>query len=793
VTITSRTPTTVPDSGETPAMGDLAPLSRDLWVRQLLDAVPDGMLVVDAGKRIVLVNRHTERLLGYRREELIGQPIELIVPPAFRERYDDIHRHYLGASEEPRAPAPLLEAIAVRRGGADVPVELTFSGIALDGDRYVVVAMRDVVDRRAVQRSHDAAMIALRESEERFRATFEQAAIGILHRAPDTALLRVNRKYCEIVGYTREELLRIPYAQLTHPEDVAVEWPIVERLLSGETSTYTIEKRLTHKEGHFVWVRDTTALVRDEDGTAKYFIVVAEDITERRRAEETVRVSEERYRLVTRATKDVVYDWDVVAGEVAWNDAVATVLGHLRDGAPLSLGWWESRIHDEDRAGVVASLERALERGEESWSAEYRFERGDGSFATVLDRGYIIFDADRKPVRMIGSMVDISERQVLEEQLRQSQKMEAIGRLAGGVAHDFNNLLTVIGGSAAFLLEDMEEADPRRTDVEEIRAATHQAASLTQQLLAFSRRQVRQPRRIDVNAVVAAMRKMLRRLIPEHIEIVTSLTSLPWTVEADPGQLEQALINLAVNARDAMPSGGRLTIATENATTSTPVAGAHGAIASGEYVLLAVTDSGIGMDASIQRRIFEPFFTTKEAGRGTGLGLSTVYSIVSQSGGHITVESAPGRGTRFSIYLPRVSDAEAPAPADSPRPASAGSETVLVVEDEAEVRSLVRRTLERAGYRVLVAADGAEAAQTLRQRADEIDVLLTDVVLPMLSGRELAEFVATCCPRVRVMFMSGYVADEALRKIFLDPSVTVLEKPFSPSELTHRLRHLLDT
>ncbi len=396
---------------------------------------------------------------------------------------------------------------------------------------------------------------------------------------------------------------------------------------------------------------------------------------------------------------------------------------------------------------------------------------------------------------------EVTERRELEERLRQAQKLEAIGRLAGGVAHDFNNMLTAIGGYNTLALERAPDGSPLRADLDEIRKATERAALLTRQLLAFSRKQILQPELLNLNAVILELEAMLRPLIGEDIVLTTSLDPALGPIEADPGQLQQVLMNLVVNARDAMPAGGALVIETANAEIGDDDA----TIAAGRYVSLTVRDSGHGIDAATLEQIFEPFFTTKEVGKGTGLGLATVYGIVKQSGGYVVVESEPDRGTAFTVYLPRDAEArtrpdgdeppaEAPLTEQEPEPepapvAPAAAETVLLVEDEEVVRRLVRQVLEGAGYRVLEAADGGEAIELARD--GHVDLLLTDLVMPKLGGREVAAELRRALPDLKVIYMSGYADGGILENGLLQPGTELLEKPFAFADLTGRVRRVL--
>jgi nitrogen-specific signal transduction histidine kinase len=393
---------------------------------------------------------------------------------------------------------------------------------------------------------------------------------------------------------------------------------------------------------------------------------------------------------------------------------------------------------------------------------------------------------------MRGIVMDITERRQLGEQLRQSQKMEAVGRLAGGIAHDFNNLLTVIKGYSELMLEDLEGADPLRTEVDEIKKAADRAASLTRQLLAFSRQQVLAPKVVDLNTVVGNMDKLLHRLLGEDIDLFTILEPGLGRVKADPGQIEQVIMNLAVNARDAMPKGGKLTIETANVELDEHYTREHAVVKPGSYVMIAVTDTGVGMTDKVKSRIFEPFFTTKEVGKGTGLGLSTVYGIIKQSGGYVWVYSEVGLGSSFKVYLPRV---DAPAEITSPvssLPTRRGTETVLLVEDEDGVRALERQVLHKHGYNVLEARNGGEALLMCERHQGEIDMLLTDVVLEQMGGRELAERLLKVRPEMKVLYVSGYADDAIVHHGVLKPGMAFLQKPFTTEALARKVRFVLD-
>ncbi|HEX8845149.1 MAG TPA: PAS domain S-box protein [Pyrinomonadaceae bacterium] len=515
---------------------------------------------------------------------------------------------------------------------------------------------------------------------------------------------------------------------------------------------------------------------------------IARDITERKRVERELHRSEERYRDLVENAHDLIYSHDLAGNYTSINKAVERVTGYTREEA-LKLNV-SQLVAPEDSEKVRRMIARKLE-GEPVTSYEIEVvAKGGGRVKVEVNSSLILQDGI--PVGVQGIARDVTERKELEGQLRQAQKMEAAGKLAGGVAHDFNNLLTVINGYSNLTLRRLTAEDPLRLNVEEIRKAGERAAGLTRQLLAFSRKQVLQPKVIDLNGVVREVEKMLRRLIGEDIELRAALGPGLGRVKADPGQIEQVLMNLAVNARDAMPRGGKLTIGTENVYLDEEYAAHHAAVAPGHHVMLAVSDTGSGMDEETRARIFEPFFTTKEAGKGTGLGLSTVYGIVKQSGGHIWVYSEVGRGTTFKIYLPRVGE-DAQEYRQTPEPAERfwGAETILLAEDDEMVRTMTHVILTERGYRVLAAANGTAALSVCEQAEGPIHLLLTDVVMPGMSGRELADRLARLRPEMKVLFMSGYTDDAIVHHGVLDEGVNFIQKPFTPDALARKVREVL--
>jgi PAS domain S-box-containing protein len=501
-----------------------------------------------------------------------------------------------------------------------------------------------------------------------------------------------------------------------------------------------------------------------------------------------------RYSMAARATNDAIWDWDLDTGQVVWSEGTEALFGYQQSDIQPNLSWHTERIHPDDRERVIRGIETTLARAEDKWSDEYRFLCKDNSYAFVVGRGYITYDKAGKPTRLIGAMTDVTPRRLLEEQLRHSQRMEAIGRLAGGVAHDFNNLLTVINGYSDFVLEQIDKHNPLRDQLVEIRKAGERASSLTKQLLTFSRRAVSDRKVVNLNHIITDADKMLRRLLGENIDTIMRLDPAAGSVLADAGEIHQVIMNLAVNARDAMPKGGTLTIETANVELDAGYAGQHSEVRPGSYVLLALSDTGVGMDAETKSHIFEPFFTTKGHGVSTGLGLSTVYGIVKNSGGWIWVYSEPGQGATFKIYLPRADAVAKPTSlAQISRAAGGGTETVLVVEDQEEVRQFAAQVLRSRGYEVLEAPGGKEALVISEHHPGRIHLMLTDVVMPGMTGVDLAETIGPLRPDMKVLYMSGYTNNTVAHRGMDSGDSAYLPKPFSPEILSSRVRETLDS
>lgn len=521
---------------------------------------------------------------------------------------------------------------------------------------------------------------------------------------------------------------------------------------------------------------------------------VVEDVTEIVTQTRELQRSEERYRLVSQVTSDAVFEWDLKTDALYWNEGITGLFGYEKSDIVPHISWWSEHAHPDDSQRIMDSFVQAMKAGGSTWKSDaYLFRRKDGKYSTVTATALIMRGEDGVPFRVIGSISDRTREHALESQLRQSQKMEAIGRLAGGIAHDFNNILTVIRMSSEFLLADLPESDDKFQDATEIMRASDRAARLTRQLLAFSRHQILNPTVLSLNDVVGGMDGMVRRVLPENIELVKELASELRSIRADTGQMEQVLLNLVINAADAMPQGGKLSIRTSNAEVDSSFSAKNLDVPAGDYVCLTVSDTGIGMDQETVAKIFDPFFTTKGVGKGTGLGLSTVHGIVTQTGGKIWVYSELGLGTTFRVFLPRAEGTLTPTSSvvvheDGAPP----TETVLIVEDEEATRLAIHRNLSRVGYTVIDASNGVEGLRVAESYPGTIHLLLTDSMMPEMGGTELVRELRKNRPHINVLMMSGYTEDLAAT-LGDGQNEFFIEKPFNTVDLLAAIRSALSS
>jgi PAS domain S-box-containing protein len=660
--------------------------------RDLIEAAPDAMIIVNSRGQIVLVNAQTEKLFGYHRGELLHQPLEILIPPRFRNQHHESRDQFFSRARS-RPMGSGRELPALRKDGTEFPADIALSPVDTEDGMVVLAAVRDITERKKNEE------IARQHTELQVRMAKESAELAA----------------------AKKEL---------------------------------------------------------------------ETVAERERAAEALRRSEARVRRLVESNIIGIATGDLDGKVIDANDAFLALLGFTKEDVAAGSMRWDALTPPEYREADRLAVEQLLSTGVAPlW--EKQFIRKDGSRVPVLI-GVATLTGMSGETEAVSFVVDITERKKLEQQLRQAQKVEAIGQLAGGIAHDFNNLLGIIIGYSEIFEERLGLGDPLRPKAEQIKKAGRRAASLTRQLLAFSRQQALEPKVLDLNAVIADTLKMLRRLIDENVELVAVPEPALGRVSADQGQIEQIIMNLTVNARDAMPHGGKLTISTSNAEMDDAFVRRNPGAVPGSYVVLSVGDTGCGMDHETQAHIFEPFFTTKGEGKGTGLGLATVYGVVKQSGGYISVESEPGIGSTFRIYLPRIQEPVASAaPVDGGEKKAHGCETVLLVEDAHALRELARELLEAGGYTVLEAANGADAISLAEKHPGPIHLLLSDVVMPGMNGPELAGKIIGARPDTKVLYMSGYTGDALPVQELLNSGAALLHKPFTGLSLATKVREVL--
>jgi PAS domain S-box-containing protein len=637
---------------------------------------------------------------------------------------------------------------------------------------------------------------SLRESEAKYRRLYESLMDGFVHVDMQGNIVDCNATYQSMVGYEKDELRSLTYMQLTPEKWHAFEAKIVAEQILQCGYSVVYEKEYHRKSGEVFPIELRTSLLRDDAGVPMGMWAIVRDITERKRAEEALRMNEAQLSNALKIARLGYWEYDVVRDLLTFNDhfyELFRTTAEREGGYTMSSTQYSERfIPPEDRSMVSAEIQEVLKTNDPNYSRqiEHRIIYADGKVGYIAVRFIVEMDPHGHVAKTYGVNQDITEIKSLQSQLIQSQKMEGIGRLAGGIAHDFNNMLTIIAGYSEILLNNLSPDNPAREELEMIKDAGERAVALTSKLLAFSRKQIIQPKVLDLNAVIKDTLKLLRRLVGEDIELITVLAPDLGSVRADATQIEQAIFNLAVNSRDAMPQGGKLIFETANFVFDASFVSSNIGSHPGRFVMLAVRDTGAGMDSETKSHIFEPFFTTKETGKGTGLGLATIYGFVKQSGGYITADSEPGQGATIKIYFPRVDES-----VDQTQPIEAvgyeGSETILLVEDEENVKKLATRWLEEKGYTVLTANDGLDALRIAEGYSGKIDLLVTDVVMPKgLNGLDLADKLLNLRPDIRVFFISGYSSGLATNAV-LNPNLNILPKPFTGESLAKKVRETL--
>jgi two-component system cell cycle sensor histidine kinase/response regulator CckA len=772
-------PTSRPLPGAAPAISqhEHIPMEGDLF-QILFTNNPQPMWVYDLKTLFFLeVNDAAVAHYGYSRDEFLRMRLTDVRPKEDVPRLlDELAKVRQGFQHSGNWKHIL-------KGGQRIDVEIISHNLIFGGHEAELVVIRDITRQKRAEK-------ALQDAERKYRLIFEEAIIGIFQSTPDGRLLSVNPALTRMYGYDSPEEIMASITDIQHQLYVDPNRrEEFKRQLEKDGLVQHFEVQVYRKDRSKMWLATNTHVVREGDTIVRYEGTF-EDITERKLLEDQLRQAEQKYRDIVENAVVGIFQSTPDGRYTSVNPAMASMLGYdspqdlMENITDISQQVYvDPKSRDEFRllvkdTGIAKNFECQAYRkdGSKMWlSANVRAVSKDG-----------------KVVGYEGMNEDITQRKLLEAQLRQAQKMEAVGQLAGGVAHDFNNALGVITGYSDLLQMSLPAGDPSHRHAAEIAKAGRRAAALTRQLLAFSRKQVIQPVVLDLNAATTELEKMLRRLIGEDIEIIFKRSPGLGRVKMDPGQVEQVLMNLAVNSRDAMPQGGRLCIETANIELDETYARQLGYVIPGSYVMLSVSDNGCGMDKETQLHIFEPFFTTKEPGKGTGLGLSTVYGIAKQNAGYIVAYSEVGKGTTFKLYLPRLSGtAKLPAPVTTPEILPCGTETVLVVEDEESLRILTRTCLESNNYFVLDAPDAEAALRLAKKHHGRIHLLLTDVVMPGMSGRDLAIQLNLSQPEIKVLYMSGYTNDLIDQHGILDQDTVLLEKPFTLHSLLTKVYQAL--
>jgi two-component system cell cycle sensor histidine kinase/response regulator CckA len=724
---------------------------------------------------ILRANQAELDLLGYTRDEYVGRNIVEFHEDA--RVIEDILRRLTSGELLHNYPARLR-----CKNGSMKEVQIDSSGYFQDGQFiHTRCFTRDVTAQRGAE-----------QVTARLAAIVASSADAIVGKTLDGTITSWNASAVRIFGYTEQEMVGSTVFRLIPEELHDAERALLKQISRGEAVQFAETERI-RKDGERIYIALSVSPIHDGQGRVVGASSIKRDVTERKQAQEALAQSQERLQLALKAARMGTWRWEVGSNALSWDEGLKQLYGLAPGDTVTQLEQFMERVFQDDRPYVQKVVDRAIQ-GAGELDYELRIVLPDGRIRWLADQGRVVRDQAGTPVYLTGVCLDVTERKQMEERLRQAQRMDSVGQLAGGIAHEANNMMSVVLGCADYVLQRNDLSEPVRQDVEQIWRAAKRTAGITQQLLAFSRRQVLQPQVLDLNTTVRDLEPILTRALGESQGLRMHLASALGRIRADPGQLEQVLLNLTLNARDAMGEGGRLTIETMNVVLSEAYVAAKPVetLKPGEYAALVVTDTGHGMDRSTLARIFEPFFTTKVVGQGTGLGLATAYGIVKQSGGFIWVYSEPGLGTTFKLYFPLVPSGPDTTAPQLATPSGRTDEVILVAEDEPMVRDIMARTLRDCGYGVLEAADGRQALELIESQRGRVSLIVADVVMPDMGGREMANRVAQRWPDVPVLFTSGYTGLDVVRRGLLEEGREFLQKPLAPEALARKVREMVD-
>jgi two-component system cell cycle sensor histidine kinase/response regulator CckA len=756
--------------------------------RLFLEAAPCAMLVTDADGKIILVNARTEMQFGYTREELLGQSVDMLLPSRFRRAHLQQRMSY---AEHPNIPlAAPREVLGIRKDGTEFPLEISLNPLQTEFGQLVLAAISDITERRKMED-------ALRDSEERSRLMIEGIRdYAIFMLDPRGHVVNWNTGAERMYGYTAGEIVGEHFTVFCPAESASAGEP-ADALAIAEVAGQAQEDCLrVRKDGSEFWAHVVTTIVEDRNGRILGFCRVTRDLTDLKHAQDALRQSREYYRNILENAFEGVAILDDRGAIRYENSAGVRIIGYTSEEL-IGTSVFDF-VHPEDAPDAAETLSQILQNPDQPLVNEFRVQHKNGSWRVLEVRGMNHL-ANSSVRGVVINFRDVTERkeseraiQQRDQQLRQSQKLEAVGELAGGVAHEFNNLLQAISGYANFAIEGLAPHDQRYQDLQQVVRAAQRATDLTRGLLSFSRRQPIKSASVDPNALITDLLKMLRPLIGEHIELRFDVGEMVPAIDADATLVQQMLLNLCLNARDAMPAGGQLFLKAESLDLHDSYCECHADIRPGQYVMISVADTGCGMSPEVKQHVFEPFFTTKEVGEGTGLGLAMVYGVVKQHAGAIHVYSEPGHGTTIKVYFPVPHKRPQQTNHDDELPICGGTETILIAEDEPMVRDLAARILDEAGYKTLTAADGEEAIRVYESNADSIDLALLDVVMPKRFGREVYAAIRTLNPATKVIFCSGYEPDTNCDGFISTAGLELIQKPFERDVLLRTVRKVLD-